>query len=383
MRILIDKNIPLAASACKHLGNVVLMETTEFSAAKVRDADIIVIRSETTVDRGLLEGSSVKFVGTATIGTDHIDVAYLESRGIAFASAPGSNSNSVKEYVLSAILMLSTWGGFHLKDMTIGVVGVGNIGTKVAELCGALGMNVLLNDPPLARQTPQSKFLPLDALMDADIVTLHVPLTMSGVDATVSLFDGRRIDSMKKGSILINTARGRVVKSQAFKYAIRTHRLSATVVDVWEGEPAIDVDLLRLVTLGTAHIAGYSLDGKVKAMSIIRSAMCQYLKISSGWNPDTEMPPPSIPIIDIDKDLTDEEILRVAVHSCYSIGEDDRHLRVVLSKPEEERAGYFRRLRTGYRIRREFAASVVRIPPARVSAARLLSAAGFRVEQSG
>ena len=135
MRILIDKNIPLAASACKHLGNVVLMETTEFSAAKVRDADIIVIRSETTVDRGLLEGSSVKFVGTATIGTDHIDVAYLESRGIAFASAPGSNSNSVKEYVLSAILMLSTWGGFHLKDMTIGVVGVGNIGTKVAELC--------------------------------------------------------------------------------------------------------------------------------------------------------------------------------------------------------------------------------------------------------
>ena len=383
MRIFVDRNIPLAASACRDLGEVVLLETTDFSRAAVRDADVLVIRSETRVGPALLEGSKVQFVGTATIGTDHIDTAYLASRGIGFASAPGSNANSVKEYVLSALLTLSSWGGFRLRNMTIGIVGVGNIGGRLAQMCVALGMNVLLNDPPLARHSGDPKYLPLDALMDADIVTLHVPLTAAGPDATISLFDEPRIAAMKGGSILLNTARGPVVDARALAGAIRTRHLSAAVIDVWEGEPEIDVELLKLVTLGTAHIAGYSLDGKVQEMKIIRSAICKHFGRSSDWDPGPEMPPSSSPVISIDTNLTEDEILRAAVHACYSVTEDDAQLRGLLTVPTAERAGYFRKLRTGYRIRREFSGSLVELPPGRASAEHLLAAAGFRIRRPG
>jgi erythronate-4-phosphate dehydrogenase len=380
LQIAIDKNIPLAESAFKGLGEVALLETTDFSSTAVKSADILVVRSETRVDRTLLEESRVRFVGTATIGTDHIDIPYLQSKGIGFASAPGSNANSVKEYVLAAMLTLGARRGFALAGRAIGVVGVGNIGSKVAKMAGDLGMTVLLNDPPLARMTGDPKFVPLDKLMETDIISLHVPLTRTGGDPTFHLFDNRRIAAMKKGSILINTSRGGVVDTAVLKNALGRGDLSTAAVDVWEGEPSIDVELLKLVGLATSHIAGYSLDGKVNAVRIIREAVCGFLKNASPWDPLRELPPADPAEISLDARGTMDQVLRTAVLQCYDIEFDDRNLREMLDVPFESRSSYYMKLRTGYRVRREFFNTRVVVPHGLESVGKVLEAVGFRQE---
>ncbi len=341
MRIILDKNTPFAAPAFKGLGDVVLLETPAITCAAIRDADILVVRSETKVNRELLEGSRVRFVGTVTIGTDHIDIPFLESRGIGFASAPGSNANSVKEYLLAALLELSRRRGFSLRGKTLGVVGVGHIGSKIAAMAADLGLVVLQNDPPLARQSRQPRFVPLDDLMNADILTLHVPLTRSGEDATFHLFNSRRIAAMKSGAILINSSRGPVVETGALRDALRSGHLSAAVLDVWEGEPAIDAELLEIVTLGTPHIAGYSLDGKVNAVRMIREAVARFLSDGSAWNPEGEMPAPEFAQISVQGGGSPEELLQSLVRSCYDIALDDRNLRGMLDAPRPSRAIFF------------------------------------------
>ncbi len=378
LKIVLDSNTPLAASAFNGLGDVVLLDTREMTSRAIKDADILVVRSETKVNRGLLEGSRVRFVGTVTIGTDHIDIPYLESRGIGFASAPGSNANSVKEYILAALLELSVRRGFSLRGKSLGIVGVGNIGGRVAAMAAGLGLTVLQNDPPLARQTRQSRFVSLDDLMSADILTLHVPLTRTGEDATFHLFDRRRIGATKPGAILINSSRGAVVDTGALQDALRSGHLSAAVLDVWEGEPAIDAELLKLVTLGTPHIAGYSLDGKVNAVRMMREAICRFLSDGSTWNPDGEMPPPEVGEISLQAGGSPEELLQGAVRSCYDIALDDRNLRGMLHMPEPSRAHFFAELRSGYRVRREFSTVRVNVPADRNSLRDAMRAAGFR-----
>jgi erythronate-4-phosphate dehydrogenase len=380
MRIAIDRNIPLAASAFRSLGDVLLLETPEINRSAVKDADILVIRSETKVDRELLAGSRVRFVVTATIGTDHIDLPYLESLGIGFANAPGSNANSVKEYVLAALLVLSMRSGFTLRGKTLGVVGVGNIGSKVVKMASDLGLTVLQNDPPLARKTGQPQFVSLDDLMSADILTLHVPLTRIGEDATYHLFDGRCIAAMKPGCILINTARGAVVDTRALKDALRQGHLSAAVLDVWEGEPSIDAELLQLAALGTAHIAGYSVDGKVNAVRMIREAVCKFLSNTSTWDPGGELPPLEITSIHLDGSGGLEEMLHAAVRQCYDVELDDRYLRGILGIPPETRIPYFMKLRAGYRLRREFSTVRVEVPPGFESVRKAIDAIGFQQE---
>jgi erythronate-4-phosphate dehydrogenase len=379
MKIAVDRNIPLAGSGFGALGEVTLLETTAVTPGNVRDAGALVIRSETKVGPGLLEGSAVRFVGSATIGTDHIDLPYLASREIAFASAPGSNANSVKEYVLAALLTLARRRGFRLRGKTLGVVGVGNVGSRVARVARALGMTVLENDPPLARERGGGGFLPLDALMEADIITLHVPLTRTGNDPTYHLFDARRIGAMKRGSILLNTSRGAVVETRALEDALREAHIAAAVLDVWEGEPSIDAGLLALVSLGTSHIAGYSIDGKVNAASMIRAALCRFLNNASVWDPSQEIPPPPVPSIALAEGGTTEESLGRAVKACYDIEYDDRLLRGLFDVPPEGRGRFFMGLRTGYRVRREFASMSVIPAPVDATLRSVLTDAGFRL----
>jgi erythronate-4-phosphate dehydrogenase len=378
LNIILDKNTPLAAPAFESIGDVTLLETREITSPAIRDADILVVRSETKVNRELLEGSRVRFVGTVTIGTDHIDLPYLESRGIGFASAPGSNANSVKEYLLAALLELSKRRGFSFRGKTLGVVGVGNIGGRIVAMAADLGLSVLQNDPPLARQGRQPHYLPLDDLMSADILTLHVPLTRSGEDATYHLFGRRRIAAMKPGAMLINSSRGSVVETGALRDALRSGHLSAAVLDVWEDEPAIDAELLDLVTLGTPHIAGYSLDGKVNAVRIIREAVCAFLQDGSTWDPEGEMPAPEVGEISLQAGGSFEELLQNAVQSCYDIALDDRNLRGMLDVPGPARAHFFAELRSGYRIRREFPTVRVNVPAGLESLRNAVKAAGFR-----
>jgi len=379
MKIAVDRNIPLAGSAFGPLGELALLETTAVTPASIRDAGALVIRSETRVGPGLLDGTAVRFVGSATIGTDHIDLPYLASRGIAFASAPGSNANSVKEYVLAALLTLSRRGGFPLAGKTIGVVGIGNVGARVVRVARALGMVVLENDPPRAREEGGGNFVPLDALMEADIITLHVPLTRTGNDPTYHLFDGRRIGAIKPGSILLNTSRGAVVETRALEAALRDGRIAHAVLDVWEGEPAIDSGLLALVSLGTPHIAGYSLDGKVNAAAMIRAALCRFLKSDQSWDPAPEIPPPPVPVVGLAHGGPGEEILAGAVKACYDIEYDDLLLRGISGVPAEERSRFFMRLRTGYRIRREFSSVRLNPPPDDAALRRVLTGVGFQL----
>ncbi|MDE3056995.1 MAG: 4-phosphoerythronate dehydrogenase [Bacteroidota bacterium] len=386
MKAVVDKNNPLVAETFRQFGEVLPLGTKDITRESVRNADILVVRSETKVTRELLDGSSVKFVGTATIGTDHVDAEYLRSRHIGFASAPGSNANSVAEYMVASLLLLARRKGFSLKGKTIGVVGVGNVGSKVVRNAQAMGMTVLKNDPPLARATGDSSFLPLGELMDADIITLHVPLTKTGPDATHHLFDAPRIHKMKREAILINTARGSVIEGKALLNTLAGGHLAGAVLDVWENEPAIDISLLEKADISTSHIAGYSFDGKLAAVRQIYSAACKFFGEKENWGLETLIPKPAMERIAIPPELSRnesrEEILYSLVRQCYDIECDDRSLRDIRNVSEEEQRLYFRRLRTEYRIRREFFNTTVELPVRMNSLREILTAFGFRVEVS-
>ncbi len=326
--------------------------------ADLRDADILLIRSVTPVTRELLEGSRVRFVGTATIGHDHVDRSYLDSRGIAFVSAPGSNANSVSEYVTAALLEASSRLGLRLNGKTIGVIGVGNVGRRVVQKAETLGLRVLKNDPPLQRSTGDASYVSLDEALEADIVTCHVPLTKSGPDATYHLIDRARLAQLRKGTLLLNTSRGAVVDGAALGSELRAGRLSA-ILDVWEGEPSIDADLLSLVMIGTPHIAGYSTEGKTNGSIMLYHAVCRHLGVDASWTVEGKLPPPDHP--SIEPAGTDAESrLRSVVETAYPILRDDARLREIAAMSPDGRREHFKRLRSQYPVRREFPSVEVR-----------------------
>jgi erythronate-4-phosphate dehydrogenase len=384
MRVIVDNKNPLVEEAFRQFGDVQPLSTLEITRDAVRDADMIIIRSETKVNKDLLEGSKVKFVGTATIGTDHVDLEYLSSHKIGFASAPGSNANSVAEYFVAAMLMMAKRKGFTLSGKKLGVVGVGNAGSKVVRNAKALGLEVLQNDPPLARATHNPVFLSLDELMQADIITVHVPLTKNGSDPTYHLFDESRIAKMKRGAILMNTARGSVVDGGALKNSIEQHHLGGIILDVWEGEPIIDVDLVSKVDLGTPHIAGYSYDGKLAAVKMTYVAACTFFRQTASWTPGNSIPNPAVGRIVVPPNSkSKEEALLAIVSQCYDIKSDDGSLRGIANVKPDERRQFFQRLRAGYGIRREFFNSTVELSPAWTALAEPLRAIGFCVKVGG
>ena len=384
MRVIVDKNNPFVAEVFKGFGDVTALGTKDITRESVQNADVLVVRSETKVTSELLEGSSVRFVGTATIGTDHVDIGYLRSRRIGFASAPGSNANSVAEYIVASLLTLAERRGFRLEDKTIAVVGVGNVGSKVVRNARALGMTVLENDPPLSRKTGDARFLPLDDIMNADFISLHVPLTKAGSDPTYHLFDSTRIRKMKKEATLINTSRGSVVDGVALSQVIADGHLGGVVLDVWEDEPEIDTALLIKTDIGTPHIAGYSFDGKLSAVRQVHAAACKFFGQQENWEIEKLIPKPSVERITIPSEKihgrSEESLLGTIVRQCYDIECDDRSLRSILDVPVEERWLYFRRLRAEYRVRREFFNTTVELPDSLPSMREPLTAIGFRVE---
>jgi erythronate-4-phosphate dehydrogenase len=380
VNIVVNKHTPLAVEAFSPFGTVTALGSKEITREALAGADALIVRSETHVDRALLEDTPVRFVGTVTIGTDHVDTGWLHDRGIAFASAPGSNANSVAEYVTAALLVRSGRIGKPLQGATIGVVGVGNVGSRVARMARALGMEVLLNDPPLARATGDPMYRPLEELLDADIITLHVPLTTGGEDPTRRLFDAGRIGRMKPGSLLVNTARGPVVDNEALAAAIAGGRIGGAVLDVWDPEPDISVPLLDLVTLGTPHIAGYSLDGKLNAVRMIHDALSAFLGREPAWAPEPLFAPPE-PLEPGTGGAGREAGLLEVVRQAYDIEQDDRTLRRIRLMTAAERPKYFSRLRADYRTRREFPHRILK--GGREDIADTLRALGFAVKGGG
>ncbi len=380
LKIVVNKNIPLIVEVFSSIGNVIPLDSKDIKNHSVKDADILIVRSETKVNENLLKKSNVRFVGTVTSGIDHVDIRYLKAKGIEFASAPGSNSNSVTEYIAASLLTLEEKMGYPLKGKTIGVVGIGNVGSKVVKLADIFGMNVLQNDPPLQRKTGDSRFISLDDLMEVDIITLHVPLTIGNRDATYHLFDRKRIMKMKKNSILINTSRGGVVENEALKNALVNKHIGFAILDVWENEPSIDVDLLNKVFLGTPHIAGYSIDGKINALRFIYRSVCKFIGKEEKYDFQKIKMMPNEPIINL---LVDEKninsTLISCINFCYNILEDDKNLRVIENIPAAKRGYYFQELRKKYRTRYEFHNYLVRLSKENSEIETKLSALGFDI----
>ena len=372
--------MPFAAEAFGRLGEVRLLAGRGISAGSLAQADCLAVRSVTRVDEKLLAGTPVKFVGTATIGTDHVDCVWLKQAGIGFASASGSNAVSVAEYVVAALCELAGRLDFSLEKTSIGVVGCGNVGRRLAARCRALGMTVVVNDPPLADLTGDSVYRPLDEALACDVITLHVPLEKTGKYPTWHLTDDSFIGRLKPGAILLNTSRGAVADSAALHRAIDTGRLAAVVLDVWEGEPAIDTALLAKVAIATPHIAGYSFDGKVRGTRMIYEAACRHFGSAPDWDPSLLLPPPENPSISIPAGTPRQEAVARAVKLSYDISADDANLRKVANLPEQERAKYFDGLRKSYPVRREWASRTVVLPVELAELKSVFEGLDFRVE---
>lgn len=384
MKIVADENIPFVEQAFAGIGRTAVYQGRNINAAAVKEADVLIVRSVTKVDRNLLEGSEVRYVASATIGYDHIDVEYLKKRGIGFTSAAGSNSNSVAEYIVAAVLKLAIRHKFSLSGKTIGVVGVGNVGSRVVEKTKILGMNVIRNDPPLERKTGDARFYPLEKLLNqSDILTFHVPLTYERQDATYHMAEMNLFKKMKKDSFLINTSRGAVLDSMDLLSALRKNILAGAVLDVWENEPEINEELLKAIDIGTPHIAGYSLDGKTNGTFIVYRKICDFLKIPYRWELPL-LPSPSFPEIGICVNRkSDEEVLAEVIEKVYNIGYDDRALRNILKAAPEDKKHFFDGLRKNYPLRREFNAVKVRVTGENSRVKQKLKELGFQSRYGG
>jgi erythronate-4-phosphate dehydrogenase len=374
VKIVADPNIPLVQDAFGPLADVQLVPGREITAQSVRDADALLVRSVTPVNAALLDGSRVRFVATATIGFDHIDRDYLSKKNIGFASAQGSNANSVAEYIVAAMLEMAHRQKFRLRDKTLGVVGVGNVGSRVVRYAEAIGMRVLQNDPPREHKERLKDFVGFDEILaEADIITLHVPLVKEQPHATFHLIDKDVLAALEdRRPVLINTSRGAVVDNKALLKAINGEKLGGVVLDVWENEPNILSELLDVVDIGTPHIAGYSFDGKVNGTRMIYEAVCGFLGIESHWN--IQLPPPSNPLVEIhfEQNADNETILREVIEQVYSVVSDDAALRGNIQEFDKRRAQY--------PIRREFFnMTYVTLQSADALLARQLETLGFRV----
>lgn len=351
MKIIVDENIPFGREAFENFGEVELHNGREINPSICKNADALIVRSITKVNEELLKNTSMKFVGTATIGTDHIDQEYLNKSNIAFSSAAGCNSYSVAEYVFSALTYVANKYSLNLSKQSIGVVGYGNIGKKVVAIAEVLGMQVVVNDPPLQRTTNERDFSTLEEALKCDIVTCHVPLNKSGIDKTIHLLSEENINLIKENGILINSSRGPVVSNEALKKILEEGKKIFTVLDVWETEPNYDSDLLKLVNIGTPHIAGYSYEGKVNGTVLIYNALAKHLGVKVNWKPKLkEVVNNRVECNGIE---SAEELLQKIFNKSYNVIEDDILLREGLSLLNDERLEHFDKLRKNYKIRRE------------------------------
>lgn len=369
--IIVDDAIPYIKGFPEQFANVIYLPGSEISRHHLAGVDALVIRTRTKCNEALLSGTPVKFIATATIGFEHIDIRYCKKKSIIWANAPGCNAGSVMQYVVAALLHICVNYGLDPSKMTLGVIGAGHTGSRVAEAAGILGMRVLVNDPPRQRKEKATVFTDLPELLsESDVVTLHVPLNHSGRDATFHLAGGAFLSSMKSGAFLINTSRGDVSDEKAVKKALQDGRLKGYVADVWSGEPEPDRELIEMSLLATPHIAGYSADGKLKGTLMALSALTDHFGISVSLPGENLLPLPEKTTIDTAEcqGLSLVNRLNCIVSTSYDItGESGRFVRA----PDR-----FEYIRNNYPPRREFGAFMVRTDK---NAGPLVSKLGFKI----
>jgi len=373
IKVVADNKIPFLEGALEGVALVEYVPGAEISRNHLADADALITRTRTPCRKELLEDSHVRFIASATIGYDHIDTDYCGEKGISWTNAPGCNSSSVEQYMVSTFLWLAVNRRLDLSGLTLGIVGVGNVGHKVARAARALGMRVLLNDPPRERAEGRELFVSLEVLQkESDIISLHVPLNRGGRDNTHHMLNPDFLDHVKHGTILVNSSRGAVVDEQALLEGIKSGKLSDVILDVFENEPAIGPDLLEALTLATPHIAGYSLDGKANGTSMSVRALSRFFELGlDNWSPANMPAPGQAEILADAADLELYELLWEIYSQIYDVSSDDQRLR---NAPNN-----FETLRGDYPFRREAAAYAVRLFQGYPEIREILEKLGFDV----
>ncbi|WP_241569227.1 4-phosphoerythronate dehydrogenase PdxB [Rosenbergiella collisarenosi] len=355
MKIVVDENMPYAQELFSRQGEVVRVPGRPLPISALQDAQALMVRSVTPVNTQLITGTSLAFVGSATAGTDHVELADLEAASIAFSAAPGCNAIAVVEYVLSALLLLAEKDGYLLSDKTIGIVGVGNVGSRLQARCEALGMKVLLCDPPRADRGDKEEFLSLDSVVaQADILTFHTPLIKQGAYQTWHCVDQSLLEALRPGCVLINACRGAVVDNQALKQVLLHRDDLRVVLDVWEPEPDLDRQLLAQVHIASAHIAGYTLEGKVRGTTQLYEAWTAFIGQPESVSLSELLPHPEIPEVKVNGEFSQSLLKRLA-HLVYDVRRDDALLRLHIGDE-----GGFDRLRKHYQERREWSSLLVK-----------------------
>lgn len=383
MRILADENIPLLDSFFGDIGDIRPVSGRSMSAEDVRDADILLVRSVTRVNQALLEGSPVRFVGTCTIGTDHIDQQWLEANGVRFSAAPGCNANSVVEYVLSVIsLHAERRGVADWSKLRVGIIGAGNVGGELAHKLDRLGFDLVICDPPRAEREEDDGegFASLEEALACDVVTLHTPLVEEGDHPTLHLLGPERLSALTESQLLINTSRGEVIDSSALLARLQEPNAPAVALDVWENEPRVHAGLVDRVWLATPHIAGYSLEGKVQGSEMIYQALSLFMGLPARKKAGQFLPEPALTKLSFTSAAQEMDSANVAMRSCYDPRRDDARMRLAMALPAEERGHAFDRMRRDYPVRREFSSAKIQLKGTSRSMQDTFRALGFKLK---
>lgn len=369
MKILADAHIPYLEGVAEQFGVVEYLPGNEFTKEAIRDKDALIVRTVTHFGEENLSGSNVKLICSATIGFDHIDTEFCDANGVAWRTAPGCNANSVEQYVTASLLYLAHKYMFELKDKTIGIVGVGNVGNKVEIACRKLGMRVLLNDPPREEKEYSSIFVDTETIKkECDFITVHTPLTKFGAHKTHHLVNDDFLDEVAKKPFIINAARGGVTSNESLKKAIKSGKISGAVIDCWENEPEIDRELLALVDIATPHIAGYSADGKWTATRMSIENLMSFFKIDIEPK-YRSLPEPLNPVIDLQTVPEENQLAHAIWHSYNPLKESE------LLKLNPRKFYWFR---SNYPLRREYRAYTIKNYASGLS--DLLHQLGFNVD---
>lgn len=376
MLIVADENIPLLDAFFAGFGEIRRVPGRSIDRATVEQADVLLVRSVTNVNRALLEGSKVRFVGTCTIGTDHLDLEYFNEAGITWSSAPGCNARGVVDYVLGSLMTLAEIEGVDLSQRTYGVVGAGEVGGRLIKVLKGLGWNVKVCDPP--RQAAEGgDYVSLEQIIEqCDVISLHTPLTRSGGGATWHLFDQQRLQQLKPGAWLINAARGPVVDNAALRKVLLEREDLQAVLDVWEAEPEVDTALAELCVLATPHIAGYSLDGKQRGTAQIYQAYCAFSGQPAIIQLSDLLPAPWLSEVTLHADSDPAWALAMLCRGVYDPRRDDADFRRSLVGNVGEQRAAFDALRKQYPVRREIEGLKVRIEGESPALARIVAALG-------
>jgi erythronate-4-phosphate dehydrogenase len=354
MKILFDENMPYAKEFFSGFCNeneLIPFSGRELTAQQVSDADVLLVRSITQVNETLLkDNKNLSFVGTATIGMDHIDQSYLAKRNIAFHSAPGCNAISVAEYVISTLVILAERYLLDLTKLSVGIVGGGNTGTRLSDKLTALGIVHKICDPLLEESADDFRdFVSLDEALNCDVISLHVPKIVGGKYPTYHLLDEARLNNLKDNQILISACRGEVIDNQALLALKKQGHGLKIVLDVWEGEPKVLTPLIEHTEIATAHIAGYSLEGKSRGTEMLYQALCKHLKTEPKCQLINLLPTANIAAVELNQEFN-EVMLNQLVKMVYDVRRDDAIFRQQLSSQG------FDSLRKNYPVRREFSA---------------------------